>query len=204
MDKGQKLHDEISVIGLLGKDLVVGNALVDMYAKCGVLAKAQQVLKDFSTKDIVPWNVIIVGYAEQGLVCKALSCFYLMQNQGIHPDEVTFVCILSACGHVGLLTEAEIIFADMTRKYSTVPTLEHYTCMVMAFGCAGHFDKAMEVIKAMPLHYHSAVWLALLGACRRWGNVKLGRLVFYQILQVDITCAAAYVHRAAIFAATGM
>jgi pentatricopeptide repeat protein len=204
ISKGQNLHDKITAKGLLQRDIVLGNALVDMYAKCGVLARAQEVLKEISIRDIIPWNVIIAGYAEQGKAHEALNCFYVMQREGINPDEVTFVSVLNACGHTGLLLEAENVFADMTSKYGIIPTLEHYTSIVVAFGCSGHFDKAIAIIKAMSLPHHSEVWLALLGTCRKWGNLRLARLIFDQILQANNTCAAAYVLMSTILAAAGM
>ena len=127
-----------------------------------------------------------------------------MQYEGLHPDEVTFVCVLSACSHSGLMKEAEILFSNMARKYSVSPSIEHHNCMVIFLACAGHFDKAMLLIKGMASSQYPDLWLALLGACRKWANVKLGKLVFDQILQLDGNCTAAYVLMGNIFAASGL
>jgi pentatricopeptide repeat protein len=127
-----------------------------------------------------------------------------MQDEGITPDDTTLLCVLSACGHSGLLNVAEEIFGDMAWKYSVIPNLAHHTCMVVIFGRAGYFEKAVSIIRAMPLVEDSAVWLALLSACRKWGNVKLGKLTFDQVIQLNCNCAPAYVHMANLFASAGM
>jgi hypothetical protein len=92
----------------------------------------------------------------------------------------------------------------MSRKYGVLPQLEHHTCMVVVFGCTGRFDKALSVIKTMPYSDDASVWLALLGACRKWGNVKLGKLAFQQAVQLDDSLASAYIVMANIYADAGM
>ena len=168
------------------------------------LEKAEKVLEDLIIRDVISWNTLISRYAQQGQGRAALNCFEWMQSEGLSPNEVTFLCILSACSHSGLLDEAEMLYGNMSKKYGVDPNIEHHTCMVLAFGCGGHFDKVMSVIKAMPSSDYPAVWRALLGACRKWGNVELGRLAFDQALQLDTTCAAVYVLMANIFASAGM
>ena len=203
-EKGKQIHNEIESMGLLMKDSSLGTALVDMYAKCGMLAKAQEVLEKLPLRSQVSWSALIAGYAQQGQGKKALQCFKQMQNEGFFPNAVTILSVLSACSHSGLLDEAQMVFGDMTKKYGISPTLEHHTCMVLVFGCAGEFDKATSVIQVMPVLSDTAVWLALLGSCRKWGNVELGTLAFDQTLQLEKTCGAAYVLMANIFAAAGM
>ena len=177
---------------------------MDMYAKCGMLAKARQVLEELPNRDLVSWNVLIAGHAQQREGHAALKCFERMQSEGLSPDDITFVCILTACSHAGLLDEAQMLFDDMTRKYGVIPTIEHHTCMVSVFGCVGYFDQAMSVIKVMPCSDHPAVWVALLCACKRWGNVRLGKVAFDQVVQLDDGCAGAYALMATIFSDAGM
>jgi pentatricopeptide repeat protein len=203
-DKGKQIHDEIARKQLLGKDTMLGTALIDMYAKCGLLLKAQQVLEELSVQDVISWNSLIAGYAQQGQGQDALNCFSRMQNEGLSPDEVTFLCVLSACCRSGLLYHAESLFEDMTRKYGIIPNVEHHTCMVIAYGCAGHFDSAVTLIKATASLDYAVIWLALLGSCKRWENVKLGRVAFDQAVQLDSACSAAYVLMVGIFSAAGM
>ena len=183
---------------------MVGNTLIDMYGKCGFLGEAFKVLEKAQVGDIVSWNVLIVGYAQQGQGHKALVCFKLMQKELIAPNEVTFLCILNACSHAGLMDEAETYYLSMSNKYGISPSIEHHTCMVMIFGCSGQFDKAISVIKTMESFNSHPVWVALLAACKKWGNVKLGRLAFDQTVQLDNTCAAVYVLMASIYIAAGL
>ena len=201
---GIQVHEEIVSRGLLKDDLVLGNSLVDMYAKCGAPAKARQVLEELRIRDSVSWAALIAGYAEEGLCEEALNAFEQMQREGFHPNDVTLLCVLNACSHEGKLDKAQMYYDDMSKRYGITPKLEHHTCMVAIFGSAGCFDQAMSVIKTMPFSDHPSVWLALLGSCRKWGNVKLGRLAFDQAIQLEDGCGAAYVLMASTFAAAGM
>ena len=115
-----------------------------------------------------------------------------------------FVESLTACSHSGLLDKAQTLFGNMAIKHGVFPHLEHLTCMVVIFGCAGYFDKAISVIKAEATCDYLAIWLALLSSCRKWGHVTLGKVAFDQILQRDANSATAYVLMAATFASAGM
>ena len=190
--------------GMLERDIVLGTALVDMYAKCGGLEKAQQVLEELPMRNVVSWTALIAGYAQQGQVQAALECLNKLQIEGLCPDNITFLCVLSACSHSGLVEEAERHYESMTRKYNIVPTLEHHMCMVTVFGCVGQFDKAMSIVETMPSCDCSAIWLALLGACRKWSNSRLGIFAFDQSLRCGSDCGAAYVMMADIYADIGM
>ena len=97
-----------------------------------------------------------------------------------------------------------MFFANMRKNYGITPTLGHYICMVDLFGRVGHFDKVMDLIKEMPSPDYLPVWGALLGACRKWGNVRLGRLAFDRAIQLDSRNVAAYVSMVNIYAAAGM
>ena len=204
IDNGEHIHEEIVNLGLLESDVMLGTALVDMYAKCGMLVKAQEVLKELPIRDTISWNALISGYAFHRQGQEALNCFQEMQSEGFHPNDITFLCLLSACSHSGLLDVAQKLFGNMAKRYGITPNLEHHTCMVVVFGCLGHFDKAMSLIKVMPSCCYRPVWVALLAACRKWGNVKLGKLAFDEVLLLDNGCAAAYTLMANIYAAAGM
>ena len=204
IEKGTQIYDEIVSRRLLEKHNLLGNAVVDMYAKCGVLAKAQEVLEELPVQNIVSWNTVIGGYAQQGgQGHEALHCLKRLQRKGLCPNAMTFLCLLSACCRSGLLDKARELYAKMTPEYGITPDIEHHTCMVVAFGLVGRFDEAMSMIKVMPSNYLE-VWLSLLGTCKKWENVKLGRLAFDQALQLDSGCAAAYILMASIFEAAGM
>jgi pentatricopeptide repeat protein len=184
VDECERVHEEITKTGLIGKDIVLGNALVDMYAKCGMLAKAQSVLECLPLRDTVSWNALIAGYAEEGRGQEAIDCFVRMRTDGISPDEVTFLCVLSACSHSGLVDFAQVLYTSMVEEYGIAPGLGHCMCMVVVFGSAGEFGKAASAIRSMPSIDRPALWLALLNACRKWGNAKLANLAFDHALQL--------------------
>ena len=124
------------------------------------------------------WSSLIAGYAQEGQTDEALICFEHMLSEGLTPNDVTFACVLSACNHSGLIDDAQTFFSLMTRRYGVIPSLEHHTCMIMGFGCGGYFEEAISMIKAMPCSDYPSVWLTLLGACGKWGNMQLGKMVF--------------------------
>ena len=203
IDKGTEIHDEIVAKGLLNKHIMLGNALIDMYAKCGDPEKAQELFNNLLNRDTVTWNALISGYAQQGWTWQALNAFKRMQLEGQFPDVVTFLSVLTSCSHSGLLNEGQMYYAKMMNTYGMSPSLEHQTCMVDLFGRVGFFDKAMEVIKSMDSPNYP-VWCTLLGACQTWGNVKLGRLAFEEAVKLDCNNAAAYFSMASIYAAAGL
>ena len=153
---------------------------------------------------MVCWSVLIAGYARKGKGLESLTCFKRMQSEGLSPDEVTLLCVLSACCHAGLLDEIQMLHRDMVKKYGVTPNVEHHACMVMVYGYAGDFDKAVSVIKVMPSSNYPAIWRSVLGACKRWGNVEIGRLAFHHASQLDTWCATSYVLMANIFACANM
>ncbi|KAI5060776.1 hypothetical protein GOP47_0025196 [Adiantum capillus-veneris] len=204
VDKGEQIHKVISKQGLLAHNVVLGTALVDMYAKCGALSKAAGVLEQLPTRDAFSWNSLIVGYAKEGQHEQALTCFDRMQWRGCSPDAATFSCVLNACSHLGLIDEAHMHFLSMSSKYGLKPDIEQYTCMVDLFGRAGHFEKALGMIEGMPSPNVSAVWRALLSACQKWGNVDVGSWAFRQAIKIDKSDVAAYVLMANIYSAAGM
>ncbi|KAH7283110.1 hypothetical protein KP509_35G061000 [Ceratopteris richardii] len=203
VDRGEKLHKEISKQELLQKDYVLGTALVDMYAKCGALTKAHQVLKELSYRDAAAWNALIAGSVQRGEAEKALDYFEEMQQEGLSPGSATFSSILSACSRLGRMEDAQMYFVNMSTKYGIEPILEHYTCMVDLFGRAGHLHKAVEMIEKIPSS-DSGVWSALLSACRKWGDVNVGKWAFDHAVQVNKQASAIYVLMADIYAAAGM
>ena len=117
MDKGEQIHNEILDSILIERDPRLGTTLVDMYAKCGILSKAQEVLEQLPIQDVVSWNALIAGYSLQGQGYEALNCFESMQIKGISPNEVTFLGVLNACCHSGLSNKAEQILMHMIKKY---------------------------------------------------------------------------------------
>ncbi|MCO5548038.1 hypothetical protein L7F22_001494 [Adiantum nelumboides] len=204
LDKGRKIHDEISRQGLLQYDVVLGGALVSMYAKCGALGQAQSVLEKLPSRDVVSWNALIAGYAQNGQCQQALHCFEQMQQESISPNEVTFICLLNLCSHLGMVEKGQELFDSMEVSYGLKPNIDSFTCMVDLLGRAGHLMKAVELIQGMPFLPDSGILHCLLGACRKWVDVNVGTWAFQQALELDKCDGAAYVLMVNLCAAAGM
>ncbi|KAI5065495.1 hypothetical protein GOP47_0020190 [Adiantum capillus-veneris] len=202
--KGKQIHDEISRQGLLEHNIVLGGALVDMYAKCGALSQAQSVLDKLPARNVVLWNMLITGYAKEGQGEQALECFEQMQLDGILPDIVTFRCLLNLCSHLGLLEKGQELFDSMGATYDLNPDIDCLTCMVDLLGRAGHLVKATEVIQQMPVLANSVTFISLLGACRKLLDVNVGTWAFEQAIELDNHDGAVYIIMANIYAAAGM
>lgn len=156
------------------EDVISLTSLVDMYAKCGDMDAAFRVFESIPNKNLVSWNSIIGGCARNGIATRALEEFDRMKKAGVTPDEVTFVNVLSACVHAGLVEEGEKHFTSMLTKYEIQAEMEHYTCMVDLYGRAGQFDEALKSIKNMPFEPDVVLWGALLAACGLHSNLEIG------------------------------
>ena len=184
-------------------DVRVGSALVHMYAKCGSIDDARLAFDKMEERDVVTWNVMIGGLAEHGCGLEALEVFRSMIADGVKPDEISFVAVLSACSHSGLVDEGRRLFLAMTQDYGIERTVELCTCMVDVLGRAGHLEEAKLLIGNMPVEADGATWGALLGACRTYGNVELGKLAANELLKLEPKDASAYVLLSNIYAAAG-
>ncbi|KAL7086137.1 hypothetical protein ACP275_14G321100 [Erythranthe tilingii] len=167
--------------------LPLGNALIDMYAKCGDLENAKIIFQKMSKKCIITWTTMISGLAVNGHSREALKLFDSMCLEGIEPDDVIFIAVLSACTHGGLVEEGEIIFHQMVHKFGIEPRIEHYGCMVDILGRAGRIEEAMRFIKTMNLEPNAVIWATLLSACRirRNKNSLESSLIIEKILEQE-------------------
>ncbi|RDX62478.1 Pentatricopeptide repeat-containing protein, partial [Mucuna pruriens] len=184
LDMGKWVHVYAESIGYKG-NLFVGNALIDMYAKCGVIKNAVDVFNCLDVKDIITWNTIINGLAMHGHAADALRLFEQMKSAGERPDRVTFVGILSACTHMGLVRDGFLHFQSMVDDYSIVPWIEHYGCMVDLLGRAGLIDQAVDFVRKMPMKPDAVIWTQLLGACRIYKNVEIAELALRQLIELE-------------------
>lgn len=203
-EKGEYIHAEVVREGLMENDDMFGNALVDMYAKCGVLGRAQQVFDELPERNVISWTALMAGYAQDGKCLSVFSSFNKMLGEDIEPTLVTFLVLLNSCSYLGLVNEGQMYFEKMSSKYGITPRLEHHTCMVDLFGRAGHLDKALSVIRKMPCCDYLSVWFAFLAACQKWGNVKLGRLAFRYLRSLKLNSGKADVCKNNIFVLASM
>eukprot|EP01018_Ginkgo_biloba_P008782 Gb_27833 [translate_table: standard] len=200
--QGKGIHQGIIKSGFQF-DVFVESALVDMYAKCGSIEDARKVFDNMHKQDVVSWTSMIVAYAMHGHCKEALKLFQHMQQSRLKPNHVTFVGILSACCHAGLVDDGWQYFYCMSRDYHITPAVEHYCCMVDLLGRAGRLDEAYDLIKKMPMKPDAAVWGSMLGACRIHTNLELAENVAEHLLESDPKNAAHYVLLSNIYAAAG-
>lgn len=184
-ERGEEIHAEIVREGLLKDVTVLGSALVDMYAKCGILVKAQEVFDKLLDRDVVSWTALIAGYCQVGNCEKALKCFEQMRFEGLTPDAVTLTCVLKVCGILGAAEKGQMLYETMSKSYGIVPDIEHHSCLVDLFSREGHLDKAVALVKQMPSSCYLSSWFAVLDACLRWGNEKMGSFAFNQGKRLD-------------------
>ncbi|KAH8930887.1 hypothetical protein BDL97_20G005200 [Sphagnum fallax] len=202
LEEGRRTHDWVIKSGW-DSNVFVGNSLIDMYAKCGSLVDALKVFNKMPSRDVVTWNAMIGGYAIHGHGKEALKQFEQMCEEGVQPDDTTFVCLLSACSHSGLVDEGLRFYSSMSTVYMISANLQHYTCMVDLLGRAGRLHEAENMVLAMPYKPQVAAWRALLGACRIHGNVEMGERVAKQVLELEPENAAGYVLLSNLYTATG-
>ncbi|KAG0598383.1 hypothetical protein M758_12G068300 [Ceratodon purpureus] len=187
----------------LESDLRVANALVHMYAKSGNIDEARLVFDKMEERDVITWNVMIGGLADHGRGQEALELFRKMNADGLKPDGYSFVAVLSACSHAGLVDEGRRFFRAMPLDYGIEYNVLHYACMVDLLGRAGHLEEAMIFIGNMPVEADAATWRILVSACRTYGNVELGELAAKEVLKLEPECASTFVLLSNIYAAAG-
>jgi len=185
-------------------DVVLGTALVDMYAKCGNIARALEVFQEVPQRNCLTWTAIICGLALHGNAWDAISYFSEMIRCGLRPDEITFLGVLSACCHGGLVEEGRKYFSQMSFSFNITPQLKHYSCMVDLLGRAGYLEEAEELIRNMPIVADAAVWGALFFACRVHGNVLIGERAALKLLEMDPQDSGIYVLLATMYSEAKM
>lgn len=187
----------------IGVDDVLGSALIDMYAKCGSIEKALQVFEGLPKRNVVTWSTIIAGLAMHGRAKDAHDHFEDMERAGVMPSDVTYIGLLSACSHAGLVNEGRWFFDHMVRVSSLEPRIEHYGCMVDLLGRAGLLEESEELILNMPIKPDDVIWKALLGACKMHGNVEMGKRVAEHLMELAPHDSGSYVALSNIYASSG-
>jgi pentatricopeptide repeat protein len=191
-----------SFMGSVGVELDdhLRTALVDLYTKCGQMDRAFDLFRGLRTRDLVSYSAMIVGCGLHGKLGEAVVLFKEMSDAKINPNAVTFVGLLSAYSHAGLMEEARACFTSMSTKYRINPSVEHYTIMVDLLGRSGKLDEAFQLIMQMPMRPHASVWGALLLACRLHNNVELGEIVASKCFELEPKESGYYVLLGNIYA----
>ncbi|KAH7668268.1 Tetratricopeptide-like helical domain-containing protein [Dioscorea alata] len=198
-DQGRWVHGYLKMCGI-ELDVVIGTALIDMYGKCGCLARALEVFDEMPDKDVLAWTAMISAFAIHGFGEEAFALLEKMERHGTKPNQVTFGALLCACAHSGMVERGRWCFEAMKRVYMIEPQQQHYACMVDLLGRAGLFAEALMLIGSMPMEADTFVWGALLGACRMHGNVELGERVAGLLIGMDHLNHAFYIILSDIYA----
>ncbi|KAJ0988750.1 hypothetical protein J5N97_007106 [Dioscorea zingiberensis] len=202
IELASQIHSLVSKTSLKD-DFVVGNALIDTYAKCGSIKDARKVFDLMNEHDVISFNAMISGYAIHGLATDALSLFSIMNQMKVRANAVTFVGVLSACSNIGLVSEGRSYFNSMTRDYAIEASMEHYTCMVRLLGRSGHLDEAIKFIDKIPSEPSLMVWRALLGSCLVHKNAELGQMCAERVLEIEPQDESTYILLSNLYARTG-
>ncbi|CAK9139645.1 unnamed protein product [Ilex paraguariensis] len=199
LDQGRWIHAYIEK-NRMELDTVLGTTLVDMYAKCGCVKMSRRVFEEMPCRDVFAYTCLISGLSNHGQSANAIELFMRMNDEGIKPNEVTLMCILSACSRVGLVKEGLRIFESMSTVYGIEPGLKHYGCLIDLLGSAGMLEEAKQVARKMPMEPDSYVLGALLNACRVHGDVNLGKEMVERLTERSLDHSGVYVLLSNIYA----
>nr|XP_043609653.1 pentatricopeptide repeat-containing protein At4g39952, mitochondrial [Erigeron canadensis] len=202
-EKGEEIKEKYIDEEMLSSSVTLATALIDMYAKCGKLEKAEEIFNKMTNKDVISWNVMISGYSMHGNAMSAIDTFRQMELSNVKPNELTFLAVLSACNHAGLVNEGKALFGKM-EDYSVIPTLKHYTCMVDLFGRSGYLVEAENLVKSMPIVPDGGLWGALLSSCKTHNNPEMGIRIAKRAIECDPQNDGYYVIISNLYDSIGM
>ncbi|XP_042033756.1 pentatricopeptide repeat-containing protein At2g03880, mitochondrial [Salvia splendens] len=197
LELGRQVH--VHVIKF-NRDLVLNNALLDMYCKCGSLKDADFVFTRMVVKDVISWSTMIIGFAQNGYSRKAIDLFRAMRGSGMKPNHITVLGVLFACSHAGLVEEGRCYFESMKTDFGVDPGREHCGCMIDLLGRAGKLDEAKKLIHEMKCEPNAVTWRALLGACRVHRDMDLAEYAAKKVLSLDPCDAGTYTLLSNIYA----
>lgn len=193
LEKGKDIHNSISESKLERNEVVMG-ALLDMYAKCGAVDEAFKIFCELPQRDLVSWTTMITAYGSHGQALDALKLFSKMQQSSAKPDGVTFLAVLSACSHGGLVDEGCLYFKQMTSEHNIKPQLEHYSCLIDLLGRAGRLHEAYEIIQSTPEIREDVELLStLFSACRLHRCLELGEKIAELLIEKDPNDSSTYI-----------
>ncbi|KAK6285501.1 hypothetical protein POUND7_011680 [Theobroma cacao] len=203
IDKGLAIHQylEENKFSLSGR---LGVALIDMYSKCGSVKNGMLVFESIEDRSVDHWNAMIGGLAIHGLGELAFSLLIEMERLSVEPDDITYIGVLNACGHAGLVKEGLICFDIMRRVHKMVPKLKHYGCIVDILGRAGQIAEARKFIEEMPIEANDVIWRSLLSACKNHENIDVGEPVAEHLISLDSCNSSSYILLSNMYAGLGM
>ncbi|KAF0912979.1 hypothetical protein E2562_019783 [Oryza meyeriana var. granulata] len=186
---GRWVHARVEQEGREWRTVLLDNALINMYVKCGVVEDAHRLFLGMPKRSTVSWTTMISGLAIHGRAEEALDLFHRIQER---PDGATLLAVLLACSHAGRVDDGRQYFQSMERFYGITPGIQHYGCMVDMLCREKQLCEALELVETMPLQPNDAVWGALLSGCKREGNLKLAAQVIERLIELQPEQAAGH------------
>ncbi|KAK4741250.1 hypothetical protein SAY87_024838 [Trapa incisa] len=199
---GEQIHS-LAVKYQSSCDVGLGNALVDMYAKCGEIENANLAFNELPVKNVISWTSLIAGYARNGSGHVAIELYKKMECEGLEPNHVTFLCLLFACSHTGLTSEAWECFCSMVGKYKIIPRMEHLSCIVDLSARAGKLEDALGLIHDCGVQSSASLLGTIVGASRTHGCTLIGETAALKLINMDPKNSANYVILGSIYAQAG-
>lgn len=202
MIEGNQVNALLSKSGFCS-NIFVASSLIDMYAKCGGIEEAYKVFRDVEERNVVLWNAMISGLSRHARSLEVMILFEKMQQMGLSPNDVTFVSVLSACGHMGLVEKGQKYFDLMIKEHHLSPNVLHYSCMVDTLSRAGQTFKAYDLMSNMAFNATASMWGSLLASCRTHGNLELAEVAARNLFEIEPHNAGNYLLLSNMYAAHG-
>lgn len=202
----QMIHAYGEKSGLNMLDVRVMNCLIDTYARCGSIENARRTFEDIADerKNLVSWTSIISGFAMHGMATEALDLYSRMENRGVKPNSITFLSLLHACSHGGMVNKGLQFYRKMVDCYGITPEIKHHGTLIDMLGRAGRLEEAEKIAQGIPSEIGNVVvWRTLLAACSFHGNVEIGERVTSKIMELEREYGGDYVLLSNIFSAAG-
>ncbi|XP_047053914.1 pentatricopeptide repeat-containing protein At1g03540-like [Lolium rigidum] len=175
------------------RDVVVESALVDLYAKCGALDYAYRIFEASSVRNTITWNAMICGFAQNGHAEGAINLFNRMVREGARPDYISFIGVLFACSHTGMVEQGRNYFNSMSKDYGIAPGIEHYNCIVDLLSRVELLEEAEDLINKSPFRDDSSLWAAILGASATHSNPDVAERVAKKMMELEPQYHLSYV-----------
>ncbi|CAH9094837.1 unnamed protein product [Cuscuta epithymum] len=189
-DTGKQIHCLVCKLGF-NKDIFVGSSVVDMYAKCGNMEDSERAYEEIGEPNEVLFNSLISGFAKDGNAIKAVKLFQEMVKMRLIPNNITFLSVLSACSHAGLVEESLFFFKLMNQRYNVKPEAEHYGSLINVLGRVGRLEEAYEVVENGG--GCAFAWKTLMNACRNYENVKIAEKCAERVVEIDPNDPSPYI-----------
>lgn len=198
------IRDVVERVGIGWNSVVAGTAMIDMYAKCGLIEEALRVFESMRERNVYSYSAMITGLAAHGRASEVIALFEEMVGKTlIEPNWVTFIGLLTACSHAGKVEEGRYYFSQMKDVYGIAPSNDHYVCMVDLLGRAGLMEEALDFAQSVSVESFPGVWGALLGACRIHGNTEIARIAANHLFELEPNGIGNYVLLSNIYASAG-